>query len=393
MKGSILEPWQENIIIYMLLLMVGNPTIIFYKSFIYTLYKVIFLAVVIWLLYKKNGLQIKIQNAKAAAFFACLITFSVIINGDESGISTLISYYVFILLGMFISEIIPPKSFLVRFTEVMFVLCVISLIFFSLLLIKPELLNRLLWVTVPVNEWGSYRSNIIYSAIMENFYSSADGSVVCLTKRNCGPFWEPGIFQCFISMSLVCLIENKKVKNLSVKRFIFLISALSTVSITGMLTLAVIVIYYTVKNVRSFAVYIAAGIMGLVIGFRQTYNLFFSRIADVFASHSLAHRIGLLELKIDNVGKSLLCGQGFDAGNYNGYITLFLQFGAVFLIIWLWLLYRGSNTIVNHRILFVVILLGLTSEPIAHSAFFWLIMFYGVNPQKERVLFMRDQVN
>lgn len=381
MKENVLRPWQEKIIIYMLLIMAGNPMIMLYKSLIYTIYKILFLVIVsiLFLKYKDIWMRIKVEKLKVFAVFIGLITFSVIMNTDKAGVTTLVSYYVFITLGMLVSELILPQNFQVRFVQVMFIVCLVSLLFFGLLLAKPVILNKLLWTTVHANEMNAYRSNILYNAIIDKRFTSVDGSAVSMLDRNCGPFWEPGVFQCFISMGLVCLIENRKrEKYFQIKLIIFLITLVSTVSVVGVISLAVIIIWYTLKNVKLFAVYIAIGVLGAGIIGLQIFDYIFSRITDISSFYILARRAGLLVLTFENIVKSMLWGQSFVEGSYNGYITLFLRFGTIFLIIWLRCLYKGSKAIAG-GMFFVAVMIGLTSEPIAYSTIFWLIVFYSID--------------
>lgn len=385
MKENVLRPWQENIIIYMLLIMAGNPMIMLYKSLVYTIYKILFLIIVsvFFLKYKDIWMRIKIEKLKVFVVFIGLITFSVIMNTDKAGITTLVSYYVFIMLGMLISELISPTNFQVRFVQVMFMVCMISLFFFGLLLTKPVILNNLLWTTVHSNEMNAYRSNIVYNAIIDKRFTSTDGSVVSMLNRNCGPFWEPGVFQCFISMGLVCLLENRKrEKYFHIKLIIFLSTLITTVSIIGVISLVVIIMCYTVKDVRLFARYIVAGVFGVEIIGLHIFDYFINRITDVLSFYTLARRAGVLVLTFENIVKSMLWGQSFVEGSYNGYITLFLRFGTVFAVIWIQRLYKGSKTVAG-GMFFVIIMIGLTSEPIAYSTIFWLIVFYSVDLDRE----------
>lgn len=386
MKENVLRPWQENIIIYMLLIMAGNPMIMLYKSLVYTTYKILFLIIVsvFFLKYKDIWMRIKIEKLKVFVVFIGLITFSVIMNTDKAGITTLVSYYVFIMLGMLISELISPTNFQVRFVQVMFMVCMISLFFFGLLLTKPVILNNLLWTTVHSNEMNAYRSNIVYNAIIDKRFTSADGSVVSMLDRNCGPFWEPGVFQCFISMGLVCLIENrKKEKYFQVKLVTFMITLISTVSVVGVISLVVIIMWYTFKNVKLFAMYIAAGVLGAGIIGLQIFDYIFSRITDISSFYILVRRAGLLVLTFENIVKSMLWGQSFIEGSYNGYITLLLRFGTVFGVMWIRRLYKGSKAIAG-AMFFVAVMIGLTSEPIAYSTIFWLIVFYSADLDGKR---------
>ncbi len=385
MEQEILKPWQEKTFIYMLLLMAGNPIIILYKSWIYTIYKVCFLIIVIICLwkYKDKWIRVKADKIKLSFIFMGMITFSAIINMDRQGISSLISYYIFILLGMLISELILKESFKVRLGQVMLVVCVISLLFFSIQILAPEFLNRLFWTSVVPNEDATYRSNLVYSAILETKYSKTggSGSVVSFLKRNCGPFWEPGIFQCFISMGMVCLIENKNAeKFFHLKLLIFLLAFTSTVSVAGVASLAIIVIGYTIKNVKIFGAYISAALLGVTVIGIQMFDFILKRVWGKIPK--LAYRIGLLELSFENVTKSALWGQSFRVfQSYNGYINLFLMFGTLFLGFWLWKLWQGSRSVAG-PLFFGVIMVGLTSEPLAYSTIFWVFVFYSVDNKK-----------
>lgn len=377
MKEKTVKPWHMNIIIYMLLIMAGNPCIMLYKSSVFTMYKIFFTMLVLFVFwkYKDNLLRVKREKIEILLIFYSLITFSVVMNADRAGISTLISYYIFILLGMLISELWEPESFGRQYVQVMLFVCFIALIGFGIQSVWPGVLDRLLWTSVHSNEMNVYRSNIFYSTIMDKRFSTA-GQPVFL-NRICGPFWEPGILSCFVSGAMVCLIENRKrVKNFAFKLFVFIITMVLTVSMTGALALAVIVIWYTLKNVRIFGVYIALACFGLLAVGIQMFDFILNRI--LFSIPDIPYRIGLEKLTPENTIKSLFWGQSYSAPvTYNGYINLFLMFGAAAVFCWIMYLLKGCHAVTASKsILPVIVLLGLTTEPIAFSSFFWVLVFY-----------------
>lgn len=377
MKEKTVRPWHMNIIIYMLLIMAGNPCIILYKSSVFTMCKFFFtiLVLLVFWRYKDKLFRIKREKIKILIIFYSLITLSVVMNADRAGIPTLVSYYVFILLGMLISELCKPEAFGRQYVQVMLFVCAVALIGFGIQLIWPGVLDRLLWTSVHSNEISVYRSNIFYSTIMDKTFSTAEQPV--FLNRICGPFWEPGILSCFVSGAMVCLIENRKrVKNFVFKLFVFIITMVLTVSMTGALALAVIAVWYTIKNVRIFGVYIALACFGLLAVGIQLFDFILNRI--LFSISDIPYRIGLEKLTPENTIKSLLWGQGYSApATYNGYINLFLMFGAAAVFFWIMYLFKGCHAVTGAKsILPVIVLLGLTTEPIAFNSFFWVLVFY-----------------
>lgn len=395
MEEKTVKPWHMNIIIYMLLIMAGNPCIMLYQSSVFTMYKIFFTMLVLFVFwkYKDKLLRVKREKIEILLIFYSLITFSVVMNADRAGISTLISYYVFILLGMLISELWGPEAFGRQYVQVMLFVCIIALIGFGIQSVWPGVLDRLLWTSVHPNEMNVYRSNIFYSTIMDKRFSTA-GQPVFL-NRMCGPFWEPGALSCFISPAMVYLIEKlKKERYFKIKLFIFIVSSVLTVSMTGIAVLCIIAVWYTIKNIKTFGFYIMmVCIGGCVVGLRM-FDFILQRVWD--ALPALLRRVGLSSLAGENVWNSFLWGQSFSvAVSYNGYINLFLMFGIAFISCWIIYLFKGCYAVTGAKsILPVIVLLGLTTEPIAFSGFFWVLVFYGKdnNISRERKKGIYDRI-
>lgn len=373
-----LKPWQEYLIIYMLLLMAGNPTIMLYRSLVFTTYKVVFLAgiVLLFLIYKNSRLKVKTEKLKICLFFYGMVVLSVILNRDKGGVTTLFSYFVFIMLGLLISEIIRPERFGIVYMNVMLLISGMSLCLFATQICFPNELYRFLWTDHYVNEAITYRSNIFYNVLASPLASSE--GYIWMVERNSGLFWEPGVFAAFLLSAIVCLIEYKDmVHKYQMKLLIFLIALVSTVSSMGIITLGLIVLWYTIKNVKIFGRYIVLGAIVLLTAGRSLLNGFLTHTQHNMQGSMLVSRTGLSELTLDNIKMSLLWGQGFNGTlSYNGYINLFFMFGLLFFLVWLVCFFRGCCKVAG-IVLFFSIMMGLTSEPIAFTAIFWVYVFFG----------------
>lgn len=72
--------------------------------------------------------------------------------------------------------------------------------------------------------------------------------------RNCGPFWEPGMFAIFLNIALLINIYINKSSLFSKKNVVFIIAIITTVSTTGFIALFIIFLskYFLIKEKYKF---------------------------------------------------------------------------------------------------------------------------------------------
>lgn len=150
---------------------------------------------------------------------------------------------------LFISYLYIKKTsltgFISAYTDVMSIISVISLLGFFACLTIPAFQNY----------------NLLYMGrkIIANYYIFVYN---VLGMRNYGMFWEPGAFQCFLSVALI--FEYYRTDSSKYRFFLFIIASITTFSTTGYLSIGIILFLILLKNrssnghssIRKFAVLI-----------------------------------------------------------------------------------------------------------------------------------------
>ena len=125
--------------------------------------------------------------------------------------------------------------------KIIVTLCIISLVGFfinSLGIIIPYL---------PYNN-GGVDGMRVTSILYTQLHNPNVGGSIAL--RNCGPFWEPGVFQIFINFGFLLLLLDNTVKTNRIYVAICILALLTTYSTTGYITFFLIafVYIYTLKQ-------------------------------------------------------------------------------------------------------------------------------------------------
>lgn len=166
----------------------------------------------------------------------------------ENKMSTLnFIYFIIRFFTYFFIASIICRKFVSMYINIMYVLCFISLAFYSLINISEGFYSILL----------SMSSGIKALNISAEFISTNPSNTIILFTipheniiRNSGPFWEPGMFAVFINIALVInLFSGSKV--FTRKNIIFLLASISTLSTTSIIATLFIFVCYNLIVRRS----------------------------------------------------------------------------------------------------------------------------------------------
>ena len=185
------------------------------------------LVITIWLLMiamlLKSKMRISKRQACIVVALAVIITISSIINHEEL---LLAAFYIFpLFVVLLLQSALNYEDFKVYFVEIIYVLCIVSLIGFAVFTLIPQA-NSLFTV---YGVKGKRFSNLILFVYRNNY-------------RNQGMFWEPGAFQTFINLAILYEIFADRINK---KRLIvYIICIITTFSTTGYAcTLLIIIIF------------------------------------------------------------------------------------------------------------------------------------------------------
>lgn len=180
--------------------------------------------------------MIKRLNRNVFVLGMALSLFTFITHSLNDDIGKHFTVYVFsIVVSIAYVSAFRFDEFRDSYIKIMYVIAVVSLIGFSACLIVPE-----------IGTVFSVRSpngiDYTYWVIFVNKIASIHSA----TPRNYGMFWEPGAYQTFLNLAL--LLEILKGKSNKRHILAFILAALTTVSTTGYLALAVIMTLAIVRK-------------------------------------------------------------------------------------------------------------------------------------------------
>lgn len=223
-------------------------------------------------------------------------------------------------------------------------------------------------------------------------------------NRNCGPFWEPGMFAFFLSLALffeLFLLENRR------KGFRILILSLvliSTFSTGGYVAGIAILVMYSFLNMKSLWIWVLI-IPVTVLGIQELSKLEFigEKIENQYNNRTVGSdksRFGALETQLFMIEKSPLVG-GEKLENYatgktlaSGTLLPFVGYGIPVGIFFFFCLYLACFRLalqsqVKTKVgiaLFILILIMSFSQTILVSAPILLLIFSGLQLNKKTYL-------
>lgn len=266
------------------------------------------------------------------------------------------------------------------YLNVMYFFAAVSLIFYALEFIGFKVPNLI--------SVDSSRNSIFIFSSLNNVEE----------LRNCGPFWEPGAFACYLTLVPLLYIENLKefVVNNKKKAIILLLALITTISTTGYICLFVIIVYYYIMQSKNkFVTYLVYLPIILATLFYAYNNLDFmsSKINEQTESSLEMQgdfsntRIGSLLFDLHYIKKHPIVGNGLNErtryadhpflwgnslGHGNAFSNYTAQMGVVALIVYFVLLYYAFG---NKLIVPIIVALLFQGEQLMNYPLFPALPF------------------
>ena len=290
------------------------------------------------------------------------------------------------------------------FETIMFHMSIISLIFWTIMLISPSTLSSIVNTfsfSKPHTEDGNVIANMIIYTLNDWNYGNSDFN---LFKRNPGFAWEPGAFAALICLALFCnMIRTgfKQTKNIPL--IIFIVTLFSTQSTTGFVIFLIMLITWLLRGRKFGWLLVAVPIVIIVL------NLPFIKEKIVFEKEKVAsydiNRVSgaqsrFFSLTLDwqeflrhpvlglgcNYKNTWLNQLGYDISTISGIGDILSIYGGIITLIFLIMLARSSLSISHDFgvkdgwVLIIVILGAMISYSIWMSPIyiaFWLYCIWG----------------
>lgn len=321
-------------------------------------------------------------------------------------------YMIRVIIGFLALVILNKNNFWRYFIGMMTFFSVVSLVFYGMLLVVPDLEGILIDVgrafEPSVKEHIKYEPSILIFSL--NIHDESFAFI-----RNPGPFWEPGTYAGFLNMAIVVnLIMGKKL--FSRVNLLFMVALITTFSTGGYLTLMFVMFYFAFFgkrfNVNPIKVIAAVVVLAGSIWLFFEIPFLKHKIDNQFlaAEEGNMGRIGSAVVDMKDIQKYPLLGRSkiyqlrFD--NPTSYFTLenhrvcgitdfMVQFGVPFSLFLYFFIFLGfkrfsrqyiHNTNSLSILLFITFLLFAFYEPIMTLPITYFLFFQHINlPRLKKV--------
>ena len=247
----------------------------------------------------------------------------------------------------------------------------------------------------------NYKSYYIYNVLVTN------------PERNCGFFWEPGMYQGILVISMLLIVMHKeRVRYWLPKLLILALTTISTYSTTGyalLLSIGVLLFIDTIDSVSKIGANIMVAVICLILLFVSNSGLLYdffiqnmpsivtdkivnknisynTRMYSVFYDLILAIRypLGVGRLALSDLVKSVAMEVGtVIAARTNAIGTAFVHCGviggSVYFYIWLKGLLNLDGSIVKRILILTIALIIINTEPHLYTLLFNILVLYWFN--------------
>lgn len=357
----------------------------------YGIYPAIVIAFYFWAREKKSILILKRTDETFVFVFLMALTINILLT---SSVRTFALYYGFEFGLIFCACVVAQKLSYDKFCAIVrngiFFIALLSLIFYSF----PQFVEQNAIISFGTT-W-KFKSLILYNL----------NTIV--PQRNCGAFWEPGMYQAYLVFALYLYSQTKMKKTDIIKVIVIIAALVTTFSTTGYFGAVIVGALWTLKgNKGNKKRYILAMAM-IALGAIVTMNIdSIMRGIDKYTSYSIYNKFinndesvstrlysGIIDLSIAvknpfgvdrrNV-KSLLEAASLSRGVYvnastNTLTSFLLYFGWVpgiwYIALWIRGCLRQQQEVLNK--ILVVIMMGaiLMTELHIDLLFFYIVLFY-----------------
>lgn len=370
--------------LYTFFLLLGNGSVTFGVKFgnqitVIVFFVSIVVAIIAGRIYKKNIIKFSI----IAGLFLLVNLLNLSSGVDwESGLLFLGQLFIICIIQSYYDSADLHRCIV----NCMFVICVISLITFLLRETGSSIFNPF------IMEEKIHGSSYTY---IYSFWHTFGWNVDF--HRNAGPFWEAGMFACFIAIALCFLVFEENLLNTKKTKLYFItfiITIVSTMSTTGYIMLVIFALFYFVKQpfetkkqfvLKLFlGIFIVAAVILLLKSSVIQEKLFtnnssiMKRTANITGGIKLIQEQPLIGLGFrSNLSRKLeiVYGAGSAA---NGIIQGCYRMGIILFGILLAYYKRALNIIMNKRqafFTFLIYLLLMFGEPIQIFTVFLSLIF------------------
>ena len=319
-----------------------------------------------------------------------LLSFIFDLYNLSAGVRISLAGFAFVIpfvFGGVIAKKYSYESFCRILENVIFFVCVVSLLGFAVLITAPQVI-----MSFPVITFGGRQVYTcgLFNAIHLTWNSGP------LLSRNCGIGFEPGIFQ-FVPNLGIAIMADRRVKtlykrskgNATIHLIVYIVTVLTTFSTTGAAVLAVnLLLYFISKGIsikKILGSLVVLGIMGIPFMSQLEYQV--GKLSDGYFYRRFEPSIHIIKeysgyiFGVGNVGFNRLEDNDPLVNGWDIFTNYFLRYGIVFIIVFIYLNLRLLK--INMNLFFVVVLTALAESVRSYIPvvffFYTYAMYSGTN--------------
>lgn len=301
---------------------------------------------------------------------------------------------------------IVKERFHITFISFIYFLALFSFIFYLTEFIPPlkeSIKSTIGSIITPLGRGEVPEDMKSYTLIFYTYHYTHYAGII---HRNCGAFWEPGMFAVFLNLALLMNVYLNNSAILSKKNVVFIIAIITTMSTTGYIVLFLILITRFIFLEEKIKVLLSFPILAVFAYFSYTYVYSLEFMKGKIESNiessgeSRSSRFGAAVYHFEKLKKFPLFGVVIKAGEEeknllkneieatpNGLSSVFFYYGILVGIIFYcllyigisrWLLYNGVRNKLLHFLFFFVFLMLAFSQDVTVRMFYMMFLFFTI---------------
>ena len=317
---------------------------------------------------------------------------------DSYKITSIISRSIYLWGSYFIARIIY-KRFVSVYLEVIYWISLVSIIIYLACIIFPALKDFLMDQVAPycvslnvesAVQRGGGINILIYNFQTRNLLDSVG------LMRNCGPFWEPGMYAVFLSVGLFFNLFVLR----SIRTYFNLLlglSLLTTLSTGGYIAATFIFMLYVFTRNRLWLKFVGVLLFIVSLNFISDLDFVGIKISNQLSSAEVGNdisRFSAILTQLEMIKDAPLIG-GASINDYvdteeatlaSGFFFVFIQYGIPIGLFFYFILFKSLKRLIisydrstSVALLFICLLLILSiSQTIFSNSFFLVLLFVGL---------------
>jgi len=234
----------RNLLLMFLLFLTSANANVFSTDYFIIFYTILLVVIVL-----KSGRNYALRSIILACVVIVIYTFGYLLKFGLIDFGFIVRFSGYAIIGLVTVTLIGKKAFFYKYVDVIYVLALISLVFFTIQLIIPSILLAILTLV----------DKALHISLRENTFSYANIIIYTIVERgsevrNYGFAFEPGFFAGFLSLGLFFSLFKLN-GGFDFKSKVILLTIITTQSTTGIFASLGIILFYLIGIKKNYALF------------------------------------------------------------------------------------------------------------------------------------------